>query len=191
MRSTTDTAPPLPVENPAFDLPDSDELKEYLKSHESYDDFLTIVNTCKDDYHRRQNAEKVLQIVQQLHEQQIDSKWEEAEGLRQRASQQWFRNRSELIDREMSVLSNRSLRLQKYKSLLCAWLIVCLGNTFVSDPLTWKPGDIIPNVYKVLPAIDQPGFEVPREYCYPISNDVMQNPVITVDNYTYERKEIE
>ncbi|KAH6866487.1 hypothetical protein BKA58DRAFT_403368 [Alternaria rosae] len=178
VRSTTDTAPPLSIENPAFDLPDSDELKEYLKLHESYDDFLAIVNTGKDDYHRRQNAEKMLQILQQLHEQQ-------------RASQQWFRNRSELIDREMSVLSNRSLRLQMYKSLLCAWLIVCLGNTVVSDPLTWKPGDIIPNVYKVLPATGQPRFEVPREYCCPISNDVMQNPVITVDNYTYERKEIE
>ncbi|KAI4936692.1 hypothetical protein J4E86_011309 [Alternaria arbusti] len=191
VRSTTDTAPPLPVENPAFDLPEPDELKEYLRSHESYDDFLAIVNTGKDDYHRRQNAEKVLQILQQLHEQQIDSKREELGKLRQQASQQWLRNRSEHIDREINVLSNRSLRLQKYKSLLCAWLIACLGNTLVSDPLTWKPGDIIPNVYKEIQATDQPRFEVPREYCCPISNDVMQNPVITVDNHIYERKEIE
>ena len=191
VRSTTDIAPPLPVENPAFNLPDSDELKEYLKSHESYDDFLAIVNTGKDDYHRRQNAEKVLQILQQLHEQQIDCKRKELEGFRQRASQQWFRNQSERINREMNVLINRSLRLQKYKNLLCAWLIACLGNASASDPLLWTPGDIMPKLYKSLPPTDSPKFEVPREFYCPISNDVMQDPVYTVDGFTYERKEIE
>ena len=188
---TTAAASQTPAENVDFELPDVDTLKEYLQSHESYTDFLAIVGTGKDDYHRRLNAEKVLEILKQLHDQQIDAKREELERLGQRASQQWFRNKSELIDREINTLNNRSLRLQKYKSLLCAWLITCLGNASASDPLVWTPGDGVPKLYKSLPTTDSPKFEVPRDFHCPISNDVMQDPVYTVDGFTYERKEIE
>ena len=189
--STAATSQILPAENSAFELPDIDTLKEYMKSHESYTDFLAIIDTGKDDYHRRQNAEKVFEILKQLHDQQIDAKREELEGLRQRVSQQLFRIQSGRIDREINVLNNRSLRLQKYKSLLCAWLITCLGDTSASDPLLWTPGDVTPKLYKSLPPTDSPKFEVPREFYCPISNDVMQDPVTTVDGFTYERKEIE
>lgn len=82
VRSTV--APPqAPVEeNSAFDLPGPDELKEYIRSHESYDDFIAIVGTGKDDYHRRQNAKKVFEILKQLHDQRIESKRKQLEGLR-------------------------------------------------------------------------------------------------------------
>jgi hypothetical protein len=52
------------AENPAYHLPNSDELKEYLRSHESFDDCLAIVRTGRDDFQRRLNAEKVLKILQ-------------------------------------------------------------------------------------------------------------------------------
>ena len=184
--------PQAPVEeNSAFDLPGPDELKEYIRSHESYDDFIAIVGTGKDDYHRRQNAEKVFEILKQLLDQQIESKRKQLEGLRQQASQYYYRTRSEIIDRDMNVLNNRSLRLQKYRSLLCAWLIACLGNVSVSDPLTWRPGEAIPKLHKTLSTTESPGFEVPPEYHCPISSNVMEDPVTTVDGFTYERKEIE
>ncbi|CAN9388920.1 unnamed protein product [Alternaria sp. RS040] len=191
VRSTV--APPqAPVEeNSAFDLPGPDELKEYIRSHESYDDFIAIVGTGKDDYHRRQNAKKVFEILKQLHDQQIESKRKQLEGLRQQTSQYYYRTRSEIIDRDMNVLNNRSLRLQKYRSLLCAWLIACLGNVSVSDPLTWRPGEAIPKLHKTLPTTESPGFEVPPEYHCPISSNVMEDPVTTVGGFTYERKEIE
>lgn len=51
------------AENPAYHLPDSDELKEYLRAHESFDDCLAIVRTGEDDYQRRLNAGKVLQVL--------------------------------------------------------------------------------------------------------------------------------
>jgi hypothetical protein len=190
-QATADASQMPPTENDAFELPGPDELKEYIRYHESYDDFLAIVGTGKDDYNRRQNAEKVFEILRQLHDQQIRVKQKELERLRQRVSQWYYRDRSENIDREINVLNNRSLRLQKYKSLLCAWLIACLGNVSVPDPLTWRPGEVIPQVYKTLPTMESPKFEVPREYYCPISNDVMQDPVTTVDGFTYERKEIE
>jgi len=179
------------TENSAFELPDVDALKEYMESHESYNDFLAIIGTGKDDYHRRQNAEKVLEILKQLHDQQIQTKREQLDSLRQRASQWHYRTQSDVIDREINILNNRSLRLQKFKSLLCAWLIACLGNASASDPLMWTPGDVMPELYKSLPPTDNPKFEVPSEFYCPISNDVMQDPVTTVDGFTYERKEIE
>lgn len=166
-------------------------MKEYLKTHESYDDFLAIVSTGKDDYHRRQNAEKVLEILQQLQRQQMKVKQKELEGLRQRASQWYFRNEAEKINREVNILSNRSLRLEKYKNLLCVWLIACVGNSSAPDPLTWKPGDTVPTVYKQVPPRDGPKFDIPRDFCCQISNEVMQDPVMTVENYIYERREIE
>lgn len=38
-----------PIGNSVFILPDPDELQEYIRSHESYDDFLAIVGTGNDD----------------------------------------------------------------------------------------------------------------------------------------------
>jgi hypothetical protein len=52
------------------------------------------------------------------------------------------------------------------------------------DPLTWRPGHTIPVVPKSTPSAHVgPTFE--------ISSEVMEDPVITVDNFTYERKNIE
>jgi hypothetical protein len=189
--SAADASETPPGENSAFELPGIDALKDYMKSHESYDDFLAIISTGKDDYHRRRNAEKVLEILKQLHDQQIDAKRKELEGLRQLASLWYYRTQSESIDCEINILNNRSLRLQKYKNLLCVWLIACLGNASASDPLVWTPGDVMPKLYKSLPPTGSPEFELPRDFYCPISNDVMEDPVTTVDGFTYERKEIE
>ena len=183
------------TENPAYHLPDTDELKEYLKAHESYDDFIAIISTAHNDYHRRQNAEKVLQIIQQLDEQQIEAKRKELETLRRKASHFTIRTRADNMERELNILKNRSLRLQKHKNLLCAWFLTCVGKQ-ASSPDTliwWKPGDAVPKVYKApqQAGSEVPKFEIPREYCCHISNEVMEDPVITVDNYTYERKNIE
>lgn len=59
-----DTASKEPAqEHPGFPLPDSDDLKEYLKCHESYNDFVAIVRSGRNDYERRLSSEKVLQIL--------------------------------------------------------------------------------------------------------------------------------
>ena len=193
IQSAEHAAQTLLPENPAFLLASPDELKEYLRSHESYDDFLAIIGTGTDDYHCRQNAEKVLDILTQLHDQQIYAEREKLEKLREQASRSSFRSQSTSIDHDINVLNNRSLRLKKYRSLLCAWLMTCVGNASVSDPLLWKPGDEVPKIYQNLPreVTSCPKFEIPREYCCPISNDIMQDPVTTVDSFTYERGEIE
>ncbi|KAE8873449.1 hypothetical protein PTNB73_00081 [Pyrenophora teres f. teres] len=183
------------LEDPAFHLPDPDELKEYLRGHESYDDFLAIVGTGRTHFHCQQNAEKVLQILQQHHQKQIASKKDIWENFRTHATQYTYRIQSEQLRRDLSTLTNRSLRLQKFRPLLCAWLITCADreSANIPDPLVWKPGDAIPTVQKVIQQAekDRPSFEVPREYCCHISNEIMEDPVMTADDYTYDRRNIE
>ncbi|KAF1833256.1 hypothetical protein BDW02DRAFT_599244 [Decorospora gaudefroyi] len=191
LRPDAGTSNAPPGENPAFQLLGPDELKEYLKAHESFDDFLAIVGTGRNDDHRCQNAEKVLQILQQLHQQQIEAEKKMLEGLQANASQWAYRTEKDRMERNINTLQNRSSRLHKYKDLLCAWLITCLGKAGASDLLLWSPGDDIPKVYKTITATDSPKFEILGMYCCPIGGEPIQDPVITVDNYTYERKNIE
>jgi hypothetical protein len=181
------------LENDAFPLPDSDDLKEYLKAHESFDDILAIVGSGRADYRRRLNAEKVLQILLQIDQQQLEAKAKRMKELRQKATYSWYRKQADDIERELGTLKNRSLCLEKHKTLICAWLLASAEHSGTSpDPLTWRPGHTIPVVPKSTPSAHVcPTFEIPRGYCCPISSEVMEDPVIIVDNFTYERKNIE
>lgn len=194
VRSQTEERNAVFIENAEFQLPTPDELKEYLKAHESYDDFLAIVNTGRDDFHRRLNAEKVMLILQQVHEQEIKAKSKELEALRQQNSHYAFRTLSIPLNRALNTLRNLESRLQKHKTLLCAWFLTCLDHGSPRpNPLAWTPGDDIPKVYKTVQKSDSPSrfFEIPREYCCHISNELMEDPVITVDGFTYDRRNIE
>jgi hypothetical protein len=137
----------------------------------------------------------VLLVLQQLHEQEFEGKNKELEGIKRYTTQYNYRTRVEGIDRDLNILRNRDLRLQKYKSLLCAWLITCIGRRSANspDPMMWRPGDTMPTIYKgsQQAGTDRPTFEVPGDLCCHISNEIMEDPVITVDNYTYERRNIE
>jgi hypothetical protein len=182
------------VEDPAFPLPDSDELKEYLKTHESYDDFLAIIRTGTNDYQQRLNAEKVLKILQQIDYRQIEARCKRQESLRQHTSHSFYRRQADDIERELGILRNRSFRLHKYKNLICAWFLSSVAHEDTSsNPLTCKPGDPVPEISRTPESFSNPGpiFEMPHEYCYHISSDVMEDPVVTVDLQTYDRKNIE
>ncbi|KAH5558945.1 peptidylprolyl isomerase [Parastagonospora nodorum] len=181
------------TENPAFHLPDADELKEYIRNHESFDDFVAITRAGTNDNQRRRNAEKVLQIIQQFDTLQIEAKTKELEKLRQ-TSHYHYRTRVNDIELELNTVKNRSLRLTTYKALICAWLLTSLGpEDAFADPLAWRPGQPIPRVPKKShqEATAGPKFHISREYCCHISSEIMEDPVITEDNFTYERKNIE
>jgi hypothetical protein len=192
-RSTT--TPHLPsttmIETPAFHLPDSNEI---LKAYESSDDGLAIVHTSREDFERRLNAEKVLQIIQQVDRLQIQAKVKELQKLRRSASHYYHKTLANNIEREIDTVKNRCVRMEKYKSLLCAWLLTCLGdNRVLSDPLAWHPGDFMPKIPKV--SVQQasigPAFQIPREYCCRISSELMDDPVITIDGFMYDWKNVE
>jgi hypothetical protein len=180
--------------NPAFHLLDSDELKEFLEGYESFDDCFAIIRAGIDDYQRRLNTERVLRIIQQIDTLKIDAKTQELEKLRRRASHYHYRMLADNIDREINTVKNRSACMEKYKFLLCVRLLTCLGeNDSLLDPLVWHPGDAMPDipVVPVQGAPTGPTFEIPREICCHISSEIMDDPVATVDGFTYERKNIE
>lgn len=192
--TSTQAVEKIAAENAAYHLPSSDDLKEYLKAHESFDDLIAIIRSGKNDYQRRLNAEKVLQIIQQIDEQQIDAKVKKQDDLRRRSSFYHFKTQADIIERDVNTIRNRSLRMHKHRNLLCAWFLAALSQDESSaDPLSWKPGDAVPGIYKApqhTPAANVV-FEIPREHCCHIGSEIMDDPVLTADNYTYERKNIE
>lgn len=182
------------TENPAFHLPDVDELKKFLRTHESFDDFLAIIRAGKDDYQRRRNAEKVLKIIQQIDTIRIEASQKELQKLRQRTSYYHYRTEVTNMEREIKTVKNRSIPLKAFTTLICAWLITSLGSDDSSaDPLQWRPGDPVPKIPKKLHqgGMAGPKFEIPRDYCCHISSEIMEDPVTSKDNFTYERKNIE
>ncbi|KAH5067630.1 peptidylprolyl isomerase [Parastagonospora nodorum] len=194
-RSRSASSKPTMRENPTHHLPDVDELKEYLKTHESFDDFLTIIRAGHIDYQRRLNAEKVLQIIQHIDALQIEAKTKELEKPRNRTTHYLYRMQVYNLELGLNTPINRSLRLKTCKSLISARLLTCLGPEGASAyPLVWRPGEPIPKLPKRLKeqaGTNVPKFQTPREYCCHISSEIMEDPVLTEDNFTYERKDIE
>lgn len=181
------------VEDAQFDRPALDELKEFLTSHESFDDFLAITQTGTDDYHRHKNAEKVLSILRGLAQQQIEEKAKALENAQRRETSYYYRQKAAGIERDLATLKNRSLRLQQYKDALVAFLLYRAENRVLDDPLTWSIGEDVPQIPKKsrVPSSNTPKFEIPAEFLCPISTEPMEDPVTTIDNFTYERKNIE
>jgi hypothetical protein len=125
---------------------------------------------------------------------QIEAKAKELEKWRQRSSHFMYRTQVENIKRDLNTVKNRCMRLKQYTTLLCAWLLTCLGeDESLPDPLLWEPGDFMPEVPKALAQNEPTGpkFEIPRELCCHISSEIMNDPVKTVDGFTYEGKNIE
>ncbi|KAF2114818.1 hypothetical protein BDV96DRAFT_575954 [Lophiotrema nucula] len=171
-----------------------DELKTFLAQHESFDDMIGIVLTGTDAFRRQKNAEKVLQILRQLADQAIDSKSKELDNMRRRATNYLYRRQAESLESDLAALKNRSIRLQQYQDGLCAFLLYRADNatSSVTEPLTWTVGATMPQVPKKAQMIQHfANFEIPAEFLCPISTELMEDPVTTVDNFTYERRNIE
>jgi hypothetical protein len=62
------------------------------------------------------------------------AKSKELKRIKQNTTQYNYRTWMEGIDRDINILRNRDLRLQNYKSLLCAWLITCIGGRSANSP---------------------------------------------------------
>jgi len=156
--------------------PALDELKEYMSSHESFDDFLAIVQTGTDDYHRHRNAERVLTILRNLSIQQIEDRTKALEKARRRGTTYHYRQKSAILEQELATLKNRNLRLQQYKDALVAFLLYRAENHVLDEPLTWTVGQDVPQIPKrsSLPTHSSPKFEIPAEFLCPISAELME-----------------
>lgn len=166
---------------------------EYLLGHSSFEDMLAIVRTGLSDEHRLQNALKVLNILGQLDQQQITAKTDELDAARRMATSSYYRARLTSSQLELSALSNRLVRMQRFADPLCAFLAYRAENAgSLPEPQTWRPGAAVPSFAGHQPTpYTGPTFEIPAEFLCPISGELMEDPVMTVDSFTYDRKNIE
>jgi hypothetical protein len=83
--------------------------------------------------------------------------------------------------------------MERFAESLCEFLSYHAENcTTIQDLVSWQPGDVVPvtATQKSTPYAG-PTFELPVEFTCPISSDLMEDPVLTSDNFTYERKNVE
>jgi uncharacterized protein YegL len=181
------------VEDPQFDRPALDELKEYLSSHESFDDFLAITQAGTDEYHRHRNSAKVLDILRALTQRQVEEKTKALDNARRRGTMYSYRQQSDAIQRDLATLKNRNIRLLQYKDALVAFLLYRADNRVLDEPLIWTVGQDVPQVStkSTLPSHNVPKLEIPTDFLCPISAELMEDPVTTIDGFTYERRNIE
>ncbi len=154
---------------------------------------LAIVRTAVGEHHRQQNVNKVLEILGQLDEQQVTAKARELEDARRRATSPYYRGQVAASERDLTALSNRLARMKRFEGSLCAFLTYRAENaSSLPEPQAWRPGAVAPTVTaQQTSAYTGLTFELPTELLCPISNELMEDPVLTVDNFTYERKNIE
>lgn len=154
---------------------------------------LAIVRVGTNEHHRQQNASKVLSILGQLDQQQITMKTKELKVAREKATFSYYRTHATALQRDLTTLSNRFVRMERFADSLCAFLLYRTENAgSLPEPQAWRPGAAMPLFAEQEPATNTgPTFEIPTELLCPISNELMDDPVMTADNFTYERKNIE
>jgi hypothetical protein len=154
---------------------------------------LAIVHAGNGDRHRLQNASIVLQVLGQLDQQQLKAKTEGLAIARQRATSFYYRNEAAASQSELITLSNRIARMKRFADSLCAFLnyrAEVAGS--LPELHTWQPSAAAPPIAEQrAPPIMNTDFTIPNELLCPISSELMEDPVMTVDGFTYERKNIE
>jgi hypothetical protein len=153
---------------------------------------LAIVRSGRDEFHRIENAGKVLTLLGGLAEQQIQQKSQKLDNIRQRNTISYYRQQAQTITRDLATLRNRLLRLKQYKDLLAVFLLYRAENDTLDEPLSWNIGDAaIPKVPRKKSATcDGPSFTIPLEFLCPISSQIMEDPVTTSDQFVFERSNI-
>ena len=154
---------------------------------------VAIVRSGISERYRQQNASKVLKLLAQLDQQQITAKTKELEAARRRATSYYYRAQVTASERELTTLSNRLARMERFADALCVFLTYRAEHTeYLPEPETWRPGAATPSTTTQRPATyNSPTYEIPTELLCPISGELMEDPVLTADNFTYERRNIE
>lgn len=154
---------------------------------------LAIVRAGSGDRQRLQMASKVLQILDQLNQQQLKEKTESLAIARQRATSFYYHNQAASSQQELITLSNRIARMKSFGDSLCAFLnyrAEVAGS--LPEPRTWQPGVVVSTTAEQrTPPTMNTNFTIPNELLCPISSELMKDPVMTIDGFTYERMNIE
>ena len=83
--------------------------------------------------------------------------------------------------------------MKRFADSLCAFLTYRAEVAGSLPELhTWQPGAAAPtSAEQRTPPNMNTNFTIPNELLCPISSELMEDPVMTIDGFTYERKNIE
>jgi hypothetical protein len=173
-----------------------DEIKKAISEHESFSDMLYIVHDTVAS-RRRDVASNILVLLSGLTSQQLSKSLERLELLKQRVTVAFHRAQAANCESEITKLKTFTAGLDVHKQAIIDFLIYRASNMEAFEKeWTWTLGNDIPKIPKRSSGTSsnqllQERFAIPDEFLCPISREVMDDPVLACDGFTFERNEIE
>jgi len=171
-------------------------MKKSISEHESFLDMLYIVHDTPGPK-QRDVACKVLEILSGLTSQQLSKSIGRLEDLKKRVTIAFYRAQATTLESEITKLKIFAAGLNIHRQALADFLIYRSSTMDVfENSWTWTVGSEIPKWPKKDsknprdPLLDEQ-FSVPDEFVCPISREVMDDPVLASDGFTFERNAIE
>jgi len=169
-----------------------DEVKTWLKSHESYQDMLEIVY-FDIGINQLGVAKEVVAFLRTLTGRHLTHLAQKQKNVSRWATHTSSRSRTSA--QELNTVRRIFTGLSIHEDSLAHFLAFTVGNPdFATSNFSWNYGDPIPQTAKKAPAstVDLGEFyTIPEEYLCSISQHVFEDPVRTVDGFTFDRKAIE
>jgi hypothetical protein len=171
-------------------------MKSSISEHESFTVMLYIVHDTMSS-RRRDVASKLLVVLSGLASQQLSKSLQRLEFLKQHVTIAHYRVQAANCESEITKLKTFTAGLDVHKQAVIDFLIYRASNMEAFDEeWTWTLGSDIPKIPKKLSDTSsnhmlQERFSIPDNFLCPISREVMDDPVITCDGFTFERNEIE
>lgn len=173
-----------------------DEMKKSIIEHESFSDMLYIVHDTLASK-RRDVACKVLEILSGLGSQQLSKNLQRLDDLKKQVTIVFYRAQAADLESEITKLKTFTAGLDIHRQALADFLLYRSSNLDAFDnQWTWTVGNAIPKVPKKTfdssqdPLISEQ-FSIPNEFLCPISREVMDDPVLASNGFTFERNAIE
>jgi hypothetical protein len=156
---------------------------------------LSIVHDAEP--HGRQAATKVLDILFELASARLAHGQKRLDDLKKTAVFAHYGREALKLQAEGADLKSLISGLMQHRQALCDFLMYRAAHSDILDEKwTWNEGEAIPKVIKKSIAsrtstLFRDVLKVPSEFLCPVSQELMEDPVVTCDGFTFERRNIE
>ena len=164
------------------------EIRTWIQSHESYEDFL-----CLTKWGRLDTAKDVVKFLSTLTARRLSHF-----AQKQREISQWSTNahsRKYRTQLKLNELRRTLTGLNIHENSLAQFLVFAAESPdFQPNDFEWKFGDSLPTgaVRETSTIVDLGDFcTIPQDYLCSISQHIIEDPVRTTDGFIFDRKAIE
>jgi len=184
----------LPVTGEMDESISLDDVKEWLSSHESFEDMVAIVASV-DAHRKRVVAEEVVEFVSLLTSRELLERGRQRAILRTWATRTYVADTAPGFELQLGSLRRLLSGLYVHKAPLVDLIVLKALGWTEKEKFPWTYGEPIPDMSSsssVIQSLDVTGhLNTPPEIVCPISHAVFEDPVTTSDHFTYERLSIE